>query len=147
MTITPNDAAWERIKADLSDKEWSEAQQILPKSLVIDRAELDGVIVVQMGTSAADAVTDRFVDAASGKGARVDPAKIGRLFDHHPSAQVVGGLDPKIFFTSLTRLAEIDPNDDAAKAIGAFASTDFGTDLSTIRAYTCLLYTSDAADE
>lgn len=139
VTLTPTDAAWERLRADLSDKEWSEAQQILPKSLVIDRAELDGLIVVHMGTSAADAVTDQFVDAASGKGPRIDPAQLGRLFDHHPSAQTVGGLDTKVIFAFLARLAELDPSDEAAKTVGAFASSNFDTDLSTIRVYTELL--------
>ena len=133
MTIALTETAKEKLKANSPN--WKQVEKVFPLQAVIDRAELDGAVLLAGSNTGDTAFVDAAIDAARGKGATVDAATVATIFDHHPSAQTVVSMDPRAITNLLQTIQAIDPDAANDAQLNAFLKPPLSTDLTAIRGY------------
>jgi len=142
MTLAMTDELKGRIRGDAKDvKDADRAlmERLLASDLVIERAEIEGRIVMSVTVGGEEAFTNNTIDVAKGKGDRVDPAAINAIFDHHPQSQSIGAANPQAFVDIVRNIAKLDATNPESERMLAQLPTDLATDLATMRMYSELL--------
>jgi len=139
VTIAMTDDLKTRLQDSATGGDKALLATLLSSALVLERAEIEGRVIWSSTVNEREAFTNMTIDAAKGKGARVDKAMVNTIFDHHPQAQSIGAANPQVFVDIVRNIAKLVPDDPQAVRLLSQLPTDLSTDLTMLSLYNDLI--------